>query len=820
MKIEEFTTSLIESIQENESGTTRRKYKSILHSFSYKRSSERIAKMIADSLAENGIITDREINSNLSTNVWITFSLQNKSEIKENSKKEEVITKPTENKSIDVPDDFFYNLFEFENNYDYERFQASLDSSSPMGLFIVPKKNDFYSSIIERVLSYEIIRKRQYNLTNEFYVGDTKQINLKNDNDSAISATDVWKSGDIHNFTEETMRDVILGVNGIDLINSKKFEEKFNQLSLYSNKYFGDQFFVLFNCPSYEVIEKHNRQYLLENVVSKVSKNLPYVFTIKCKYETEENIPKEIKEKIINHFKLLLEVPSAETETENSLIDTFVELQQTFLQSENNVLSRFEHKKFELLNYGAESDEHIYNKYFAINTLSENYKLSQIKTETTEIFEENGQKSIAKPDVIANNEIIVEVETLRGKAFDKNVYLQLVSNMIKKSKGWKKTNLKELWLVVPGFEIARNYYQLKKTSEILTSKLQNIFGSNFQCKIFVPDYKAMKIREVNFSCIYEPTNEFIKPLKPPKPNGGTQNNIEDNGFNNVVGLTEEKENLQKIIKLQEKGYGSLIKGILLYGLPGCGKTYLAKAFANESKRNFFSISPTDIVSKWIGESQQKISEIFSQVKSKSPSILFIDEIDAIAFSRDTQDTAHSDQKATINQLLIELNDIHENNDDVIVIGATNRLSALDSALKRSGRFDKKVPILPPDKTERANLFEFYISQLNKLEGINKIKKEKIDFIEIGTKSQSFTASDIKALIDDLKIKLLLEEINSLTTEILLDEIDIYKNTGQCSIDKVMVNEFAKELKLNGYNLNKIETLVNELDDGKGNIGFA
>ena len=91
MKIEEFTTSLIESIQENESGTTRRKYKSILHSFGYKRGSERIAKIIADSLAENGIITDREINSNLSTNVWITFSLQNKSKNQENSKKEKII---------------------------------------------------------------------------------------------------------------------------------------------------------------------------------------------------------------------------------------------------------------------------------------------------------------------------------------------------------------------------------------------------------------------------------------------------------------------------------------------------------------------------------------------------------------------------------------------------------------------------------------------------------------------------------------------------------------------------------------------------------
>lgn len=809
-KMEEFIKSLIRNIEDNESGTTKRKYKSVLQSLGRKRNSEYIANLISDTLSNKEILTDREINSNLSNNVWITFSINNNSTIPiEKNKTLKSLQKAI--KSFDVPDDFFFNLFEFENNYDYERFQASLDSSSPMGLFIIPQKEDFYSTIIERVLSYEIIRKRQYNLNSEFYIGDSRQINFKDDSEILYPGNDIWMSRDIHKFSSETMHDVILGVNGTDLINSKKFEERFNQLSLFSNKYFKQQFFVLFNCPSDNVISKHNRQYLLDSIINKVSKNLPYVFKLKCKYESESEIPDNIKQKIINHFKLLLEVPSAETDTGNSLIDIFIELQQTFLQSENNILSRIEEDKFELLNYGAESDEHIYNKYFAINTLCENYDLSKIKTETTEIAKDGKIKHISKPDVIANSEIIVEVETFRGKAFDKNVYLQLIANMIKKSDGWKNTNLKELWLVVPGFEIARNYYQLKKSASIITATLKQKIGSNFKCKIFAPDYNEMKIKEVNFSVVYKLTNQLIK--KPKTHVNGKRQVIPSVslGFEDVIGLDSEKQDMKDIIKLQEMGNGSLVKGILLYGLPGCGKTLLAKAFAKESERYFFNFSPSDIATGLIGLAQQKIADIFSQVKAKSPSILFIDEIDGIAFSRDTSDTAHTDQKATINQLLMELNNIHENDDDIIVIAATNRFSALDSALKRSGRFDRKVPILPPDEIDRTKLFEFYLGKLSTVKNLECFKTNDIQFNALGKESYSFTASDIKSLVDEIKIKLLLNKLESLDTKTIIAEINSFRNSGQCSINKGMVLKFIEELNLNGCDLTKIENINKELN---------
>ncbi len=803
MKTELFVNGIIDSIKHNESGTTRRKFKSILESLGYKRSSDKIVDRINKSLNEKNVKTDRPIVSGLSNRVWITFEFKEPKR-KENSKLESRVKK--EQKKIEVPDDFFYNLFEFENTLEYERFQAALDSSSPIGLFIIPEKEDFYSTIIERILSYEIIRKRQYT-GSKFLIGNSKLIDFKDNSniESILAENDLWITKDIHKFSQETMQDVILGINGTELINSKNFDERFNQLSLYSNKYFNQQFFVLFNCPNNEIITKHNRQVLLDSIIDKVSYKLPYVFKLKSKYKSDAEIPKEIKKKIINHFKLLLEVPSSEIDTANKLLDSFLELQKIFLQCENQILNKIDEQKFAILSYGAESDEHIYNKYFAINTLNEKFDLSLIKTEVTEIVENGKIKYISRPDVIANGEIIVEVETLRGKAFDKNVYLQLVSNMISKSNGWTNTKLKELWIVVPGFEIARNYYQLKKSVSIINSVLSDKFGKNFKCKIFAPDYNKMKIVEVDFSNIYELTFKVNKTIRR-EPESQTNVSVTSLiNFDSVVGLKQEKNDLNGIIKLQEKGYSSLIKGILFYGLPGCGKTLLAKAFANESGRDFFSFSPSDIASPYIGQTQKKISEIFAQVKAKSPSILFIDEIDSIAFSRDTTDTAHTDQKATINQLLIELNNIHENEDDVIVIAATNRFRSLDPALKRSGRFDRKVLILPPDEIERTNLFKFYLKNLLKTKGLANLSFEKL-----GKGSYSFTASDIKSLVDEIKIKLLLEDIEKLDTESLIKEIEIYRNTGQC-IEKKLVVEFMKELKKNGYNMKKIEKILKELN---------
>lgn len=807
--MEELMESILEGVNSNISKTTRRKFKSILESLGYKRNSQRITDEINVFLKKFNIKSDREITTGLSKGVWITFWKENDSN-QSLKIKETIKTEHFSNDKLIVPNDFFYELFDFDSYHEYERFQAALDSSSPIGLFVIPEYIDFYGTIVERILSFEIVRKRQY-MGLDFHIGKSSESDFKNNeyHEMIDNGSDLWISKDIHNFSQEKMQDVILGVNGTDLISSKMFDEKFNQLSLYSNKYFNQQFFILFHCPSNFTIIKHNRQDLLDAIIEKISYKLPYVFKLKCKFKTDDEIPREIKKRIIDHFKLLLEVPSIEIDVHSKLIDSFIELQKGLLQSENQVLSKIEPHKFSVLEYGYESDEHIYLKYFAINTLADIYDINCIKTEATEIVEEGNKKFISRPDVIANNEIIVEIETLRGKATDKNVYLQLIDNIIKKSNGWKNTKLKELWLVVPGFEISRNYYQLQKVVEMVNAELQHKFSNKFECKIFAPDYNSLKLVEVDFSNIYKLTFERGKSFFRPQmiEDYHTSNALT---FDSVIGLNEEKKDLQKIIELQNRGYSSLIKGIIFFGLPGCGKTLLAKSFAAESERYFFSFSPSDIASGLIGIAQKRIAEIFSQVKAKSPSILFIDEIDSIAFSRNTHDTAHTDQKATINQLLIELNDIHENDDDVIVIAATNRLNSLDPSLKRSGRFDRKIPILPPNMKERAELFEHYINCLRNIKGLEDLDTSNIDYEKLGKKSFGFTSSDINAIINEIKIKLLIQDIDRIETERMLIDIEIFRETGQCSINKKMVEEFAEELLKNRYNTKKINAILNEL----------
>lgn len=818
MDINEISDSIIDRINENENFSTKRKFGSIIKSAGYKRISEKFIQDFTTSLTKNNIQTDKEINSTLSKNEYITFSLKTvqssqKINVSQVKKKAETNMKYTK---IVIPNDFFYYLFDFGDISEYERFQASLDSSSPTGIFIIPKQDDFYSTIIERILSYEIIRKRQYSRSKDFFIGDSKQVSLNENNDVLdylYTEREKWNSCDIHKFSSETMHDVILGTNGISLINSQKFEEKFSQLSLYSNKYHNNQFFVLFNCPNEQLISSKNKQDILDAVFNKVSNNIPYVFKLKCKYKNDKEIPSDIKDKIINHFKILLEIPSIEINNSNSLIDIFLELQKEFLKSENQIIRKIEKEKFVLLNYGAESDEHIYNKYFAINSLSKIYELSKIKTEVTIKDIEKGEKIEKKPDILANSEIIVEVETLRGKAYDKNVYLQLISDILRKSKGWKVSNFKELWLVLSGFEIARNYYQLEKVAEIITHDLKKTFKSECECKIFTPDYYSMDVKEICFGQILKLNNNTVKESSPPKNYNIKESSINSTieiDFTHVIGLEEEKSDLLDIIKLQEMGNGSLVKGILLHGLPGCGKTLLAKAFANESDRYFFSFSPSDIATGLIGVTQKKISDIFNQVKAKAPAILFIDEIDSIAFSRDTRDTTHTDQKATINQLLMELNNIHENNIDVIVIAATNRFSSLDIALKRSGRFDRKIPILPPNKDDRAKLFEYYINKIKKVKNLEQTKNKDIDFKLLGKKSYRFSPSDIKALTNEIIIKLLLNKIPQSNTSTILKEIERYRNSNQCSISLEMLKEYKIYQKLNGKHNIIINRLIEEI----------
>jgi cell division protease FtsH len=220
-----------------------------------------------------------------------------------------------------------------------------------------------------------------------------------------------------------------------------------------------------------------------------------------------------------------------------------------------------------------------------------------------------------------------------------------------------------------------------------------------------------------------------------------QNTEVKTSFKDVAGLEGAKEEVQEIVdflKYPEKYTslgGKIPKGALLVGPPGTGKTLLAKAVAGEAKVPFFSLSGSDFVEMFVGVGASRVRDLFKQAKEKSPSIIFIDEIDAIGRARgkNAMSGSNDERENTLNQLLTEM-DGFGTNTNVIVIAATNRADILDKALMRAGRFDRQIYVDLPDVREREEIFEVHLRPLKKAKDLD------LDFLSKQT--PGFSGADI------------------------------------------------------------------------------
>lgn len=213
-------------------------------------------------------------------------------------------------------------------------------------------------------------------------------------------------------------------------------------------------------------------------------------------------------------------------------------------------------------------------------------------------------------------------------------------------------------------------------------------------------------------------------------------------FDDIGGMDELKEEIRMNIIYPFKNpelfiqYGkSAGGGILLYGPPGCGKTYIAKATANECNATFINISLIDVLDMHVGEGERKLHEIFKLARRKSPAVIFIDEIDALGNDRmKTGDNVFA--RTLVNQFLSELDGLTSNNSSIMIMGATNVPWYVDSALKRPGRFDKTVFVPPPDRNARAQIFNLYL-----------LKKpiDKIDYDKLAELTEDYSPADIIAV---------------------------------------------------------------------------
>jgi len=186
-----------------------------------------------------------------------------------------------------------------------------------------------------------------------------------------------------------------------------------------------------------------------------------------------------------------------------------------------------------------------------------------------------------------------------------------------------------------------------------------------------------------------------------------------------------------------QAYGkSMGGGILMYGPPGCGKTYLARATAGEVRANFLAVGISDILDMWLGKSERNLHEVFDVARRNRPCILFFDEVDALAASR--SDMRHSAGRHVINQFLAELDGVKFSNEGVLILGATNAPWHLDTAFLRPGRFDRVIFVPPPDVPSRASILRVLLK--------GKPTRE-VDYDYLAKKLNDFSGADLRAVID-------------------------------------------------------------------------
>jgi transitional endoplasmic reticulum ATPase len=265
-------------------------------------------------------------------------------------------------------------------------------------------------------------------------------------------------------------------------------------------------------------------------------------------------------------------------------------------------------------------------------------------------------------------------------------------------------------------------------------------------------------------------------------------------WTDVGGLEEVKQELREAVELPIKNPEAFKrlgikppKGILLYGPPGCGKTLLARAIATESEANFISIKGPEIFSKWVGESEKAVREVFRKGRTAAPSIIFFDEIDAIVPRRGM---GYGDSGATervISQLLTEMDGI-ESLENVVVIAATNRPDILDPAILRPGRIDRLIYVPPPDFKSLLNIYKIHTK--------NMPLSKNVDLEDLARMSAGFSGADVEALCREAGLNALRRHLEA--GEVTLEDFKKAMEKVKPSITPDMENwyqGFEKRLKV-------------------------
>ncbi len=347
----------------------------------------------------------------------------------------------------------------------------------------------------------------------------------------------------------------------------------------------------------------------------------------------------------------------------------------------------------------------------------------------------------------------------------------------------KNINLKEIARITHGF-VGADLSALAKESAMIVLRriLPDLKMDGAEDDAPIPPEVLEKLQITQ--------HDFLEALKIVRPSAMREVLVEtpDVSWEDIGGLEEVKQKLQEAVEWPLKKPEVFKRmgirpprGILLYGPPGAGKTMLAKAVAKESEANFILINGPSLLSKWVGESEKAVREIFRKARQTAPTILFFDEIDSLVPRRSAGDDGRTYERV-VNQILTEMDGL-EALHDVVVIGATNRPDIVDPALLRQGRFDRLIYIPVPSEEGRIKIFEIYLQKMP--------LAAAIDAAKLASKTEGYVGADVEGVCREAAMIALREDLKA--KEVAMEHFEKALEVVKPSVDKE-VEDVYKELE--------------------------
>ncbi|MCI1747238.1 MAG: AAA family ATPase [Acidipropionibacterium sp.] len=283
-----------------------------------------------------------------------------------------------------------------------------------------------------------------------------------------------------------------------------------------------------------------------------------------------------------------------------------------------------------------------------------------------------------------------------------------------------------------------------------------------------PEQPGSQHKDFDWGAAEEEVSDLVEPMfvgdRPPEL-GADSLDVErpSFGLDQVAGMSSVKDRINASFLAPLRNpemrrlYGKSLKGgLLMYGPPGCGKTYIARALAGELGTGFLSISISDVLGPYIGQSEDAVHQLFQFARQNAPMVVFLDEVDTLG-GRRSQSHGSAAMRSTINQLLVELDGVDSLNDSIFVLGATNQPWDIDPALRRPGRLDRTILVLPPDEEARAGIFTLHLRSR---------PVEAIDVRALARRSEGFSSADIAYACDMAAERALMDSVASGSTRMI------------------------------------------------------